>query len=337
MTIQGPQALLEKLSSKATTLQNNTREKALAFVSAGVGCFAFTLLQSVGIITSFQENGFFDEKELIKKRFKNLTAVRAALLSLCLCKAIIKRNSSYFLTDLGIQLVNHVGLITMVFDGYGELMAKGVSIAFDEIQNPGKYLKGGSIAVSSIQFSEELDPIIVDVIKKLKIKGTICDVGCGSANHLLKLHNATSLPGLGLDSSLEAVKIAKKATKKYPAIKIELANALNLEKVWDDVELLMQSFMTHDLFPDNHFVNSLKAYHKNFPNLKYFLIVDIVAPEDSLVSHMPAFDYVHGLLGIETRKHERFTSLFSKAGYKIVKEISVDMPNTYLWVLKPNH
>jgi hypothetical protein len=40
----------------------------------------------------------------------------------------------------------------MVFEGYGELMAKGVLIASGKIDNPEKYLNGESIALSSIQF-----------------------------------------------------------------------------------------------------------------------------------------------------------------------------------------
>ncbi len=335
MTLQrSPQAVLEEAPDKI--IQSDPAQGALNFVSIGVGCFALTLVQSVGIVTSLIENGCFGEDELKNnKKFKNLPAIRAALLSLCLCNVLTKKRGKYFLTPLGTELVDHIGLVTMVFDGYGELMAKGVPIAFDKIKKPEKYLKGAAIALSSIQFGEKVDPVVAEVIKKFRLKGTICDVGCGSADRLLRLCKETSLPGLGLDSSQEAVTIAKKAAKNHQNINIECANAAKLEGVWEDVQLLMQCFMTHDIFPDDQFVESLSSYCKNFPNLKYFLVIDIVAPEDSFESHMPAYDYVHGLLGIETRKYERFTSLFLQAGYKIAKEISIDMPNTYLWVLKP--
>lgn len=317
-------------------IQSDSAQGALRFVSTGVGCFALTLVHSVGIVNSLVENGYFSEDELKNnKKFKNLPAIRAALLSLCLCNALTKKEGKYFLTPLGTQLVDHIGLVTMVFDGYGELMAKSVPIAFNKVKKPEKYLNGAAIALSSIQFGAKVDPVVAEVIKKLRLQGTICDVGCGSADRLLRLCKETSLPGLGLDSSHAAVAIAKKAVENNQKVHIEYANAANLEGVWEDVHLLMQCFMTHDIFPDDQFIESLSAYRKNFPNLKYFLVIDIVAPEDSLESHMPAYDYVHGLLGIETRKHERFTSLFLQAGYKIAKEVPIDMPNTYLWVLKP--
>jgi hypothetical protein len=329
------QAVLKEAPDKI--IQSDPAQEALNFVSTGVGCFALTLLHSVGIVISLLESGCFSETELkSNKKFKNLPAIKAALLSLCLCNVLTKKENKYFLTSLGKQLVDHIGLVTMVFDGYGELMANGVPIAFDKVKKPEKYLKDAAIALSSIQFGKKVDPVVAEVIKKLRLKGTICDVGCGSADRLLRLCKETSLPGLGLDSSHEAVAIARKAAEPYQNINIEYANAANLEGVWEDVQLLMQCFMTHDIFPDNQFIESLSSYRKNFPNLKYFLVIDIVAPEDSLESHMPAYDYVHGLLGIETRKHARFTSLFLKAGYKIAKEVSIDMPNTYLWVLTPN-
>lgn len=309
---------------------------ALDFVSTGIGCFALTLIESAGIVSSLIEHGYFDEKQLLnQKEFKNLPAIKSALLALCLSKVLVKNNKRYYFTELGNQLAGHIGLVTMVFNGYAKLMANGIPISQGKVKKPEKYLNGSAIALSSIQFGEKVDPIVAETIKRLRLKGTICDLGCGSANRLLNLCKMTSLPGLGLDSNNEAIRIAKERTTNYPAISIEKADGANLEGVWEDVQILMQSFMTHDIFPDEKFISSLNGYLKNFPNLKYFLVIDIVAPEDNLASHMPAYDYVHGLLGIETRQHDRFTSLFIKSGYKISQEIAIDMPNTYLWVLQP--
>lgn len=318
-------------------IQLDPAQGALNFISTGVGCFALTLVHRVGIVNSLLENGHFNEEELEdREKFKNLTAIKGALLSLCVCHVLARKGNKYFLTHLGMQLIDHIGLVTILFDGYSEMLAKGVSIAFNQIRQPEKYINGSTVALSSIQFGEKIDPLVAEVVKELGIEGTLCDIGCGSANRLLKLCQATSLPGLGLESNYEAIAIARRAVEKHPHLHIEYGNAIKLWGVWEEVQLLMQCFMTHDIFPDDQFVESLSSYRKNFPKLEYFLVVDIVAPEDSLKSHMPGYDYVHGLLGIETRKYERFTSLFLQAGYKIIREISAEMPNTYLWVLRPD-
>lgn len=315
---------------------NLNAHTALEFVSVGVGCFALTLIESVGILSSLVQDGYFEESRLTKQK-KNMSvpAIKSALLSLCLCNVLAKSDGRYTLTALGFELTKYIGLVTMVFDGYGELMAKGVPIAAGKITHPEKHLNGAAIALSSIQFGEKVDEIVLETIKKLRLKGTICDLGCGSANRLVKLCKETALPGLGLDASQEALKIARTRSEKYPSINIEYGDATNLEGVWEDVQILMQCFMTHDISPDETFVRVLSSYKNNFPNLKYFMIVDIVAPEENFSSHMPAFDYVHGLQGIETRKYDEYTSLFGKSGYHIAKEIPIDMPNTYLWILKP--
>jgi len=332
------QEFLEESTSEIRLQTHYNSKLALNFVSNGVGCFALTLVQRVGILPLLIEKGFFSEKEIENsEKFKNTTAIKAALLSLCLCGALTKNNEQYQLTNLGYQLAKHIGLVTMVFEGYGELIAKGVLIASGRENYPEKYINGESIALSSIQFGEKaVDPEIINIVKDLSLKGTICDLGCGSAHHLLELCKATSLPGLGLDASPEAVNVARKTTEENPNITIELADGANLEGVWEDVEVLIQCFMTHDIFPDEKFIQSLSSYRQNFPNMKYFIVIDIVAPEENFSSHMPGYDYIHGLLGIETRRYERFISLFSRSGYNVDREVIIDMPNTYLWVLRPH-
>lgn len=317
--------------------KNSTTQHALDFISSGVGCFALTLIDSVGIVSSLMKSGHFNEEELSnQEKYKKPLAVKSALLSLCLCKVLTKNHGSYSFTELGKQLANHIGLVTMSFDGYGQLMANGVQIASGKTLDLDKYSNRSTVALSSVQFREKkVDPIMIETIKELQVKGTICDLGCGSGELLLKICKDTSLLGLGLDLSEDAVEIAKNKTVGFPNISIEKGDATDLQGVWEDVQILVQTFMTHNIFPDEKFIESLRAYRRNFPNLKHFLVVDIVAPEEDFATYMPAYDYIHGLLGVETRQYDRFTSLFTKAGYTISKTIAIDMPNTYFWILSP--
>lgn len=327
---------LEDPTTGPSCQKNSNSQHALDFISSGIGCFALALIDSVGIVSSLMRDGYFNEEELSnQEKYKKPLAVKSALLSLCLCKVLTKNHGFYSFTELGNQLAKHIGLVTMSFDGYGQLMAKGVPIASGEVHDPDKYSNRSAIALSSIQFREKVDPIMIGTIKELQLKGTICDLGCGSGELLLKICRDTSLPGLGLDLSEDVVEIAKNKTANFPSISIEKGDATDLQGAWEDVQVLIQTFMTHNIFPDEKFIDSLSAYRRNFPNLKYFLVVDIVAPEDNFASYMPAYDYIHGLLGVETRQYDRFTSLFTKAGYTISKTIAIDMPNTYFWILRP--
>lgn len=302
------------------------------FVSAGIACQAFALIERMGILDVLQTKGHFDLKSL--GQFKNPPAIKAALNSLKVSGVLEKENSRYILTSFGEQLVQQRGLITMLFDGYGPLMAKQVDIAQGNILKPSKYINGSSVALSSIQFgADEIDPLVIDVIKGLKPKRTICDLGCGTADRLIKVCQATGLPGLGLDDHSGAVRLAARLTRDNPHISVEKGDVSHLKGVWEDVEILMQSFMLHDIVPESEALQTLKSYKDHFPHFKYLLIVDIVAIEDDSLVHMPGFDYIHGLQNIEPRKYQETLSLFQKSGYKIKKEYQVGMPNTYLWLL----
>jgi hypothetical protein len=301
---------------------DHSRETLTAhdFVSIGIACNAFTLIDRKGILDQLLTQGSYDSKAASP-------AIKAALLSLRLANALIQENSKFYLTNLGHQLAQARGLITMLFEGYGRLMAQQK----DNLASPSKYINGAAIALASIQFGKEhIDPLVVETIHNLKPRRTICDLGCGTADRLVKVCQTLQVPGLGLDNHPEALKLFK----NHPLISIEQADVSHLKGVWEDVEILMQSFMAHDIAVDDDCIAMLKSYTQHFPNFKYLIIVDIVAPEDDSSSHMPGFDYIHGLQGIETRKYNHMISLFEKAGYQIVQEHHTGMPNTYLWLLR---
>ena len=114
---------------------------------------------------------------------------------------------------------------------------------------------------------------------------------------------------------------------------LEQADVAHLKGVWEDVEIIMQSVMIHDIADEAECIKMLQSYSTHFPNFKYLLIVDVVAAEDGSSSYMPGFDYVHGLQGVEPRKYQENIALFQKAGYRIEREYPVGLPNTFLWLL----
>lgn len=66
MSMQRQKAIIEETPSKV--IQSDSSQGALDFVSIGVGCFALTLIQNVGIISSLVEDGHFDDEKLKNKK-----------------------------------------------------------------------------------------------------------------------------------------------------------------------------------------------------------------------------------------------------------------------------
>lgn len=298
----------------------------LECISNSIGCFALSFLATKNILNQIalgqiEENSFDTHEDRI--------AIRSAIYTLIQCKIIDINKEHYALTPFGKSLVNHLSLIQILFAGYGNLLVRSA------LKTPSKSLLNNSeIAKFSVPFGKEVDPIILEEISFLQIKGTICDLGCGIPNRLINFCAQFGVPGLGIDYSRKTLTIGKKLIKREEKIRLERDDIANLKKIWPDVDILMQYFVLHDITPASKCISVLQDYQIHFPNFRYFLYIDIIF---SLTKeHMPGFDYVHGLQNIQTRSYEETVDLFSQASLHICKERKIEkLPNTYLWILTP--
>ncbi len=226
----------------------------------------------------------------------------------------------------------------MLFDGYSGLMSQQSSIS----KNSKNYdfptlLNGEAIAESSIRFGEKtVDPFLLKEFSKLKFSGTICDLGCVLCTRLSKICKLTNHPGLGFDNIPEVIEDAINASVDDKLISCECHDIKKLEGIWEDVVVLMQCFVFHDFVPEIRCKGVIDSYLNNFPNLKNFFYVDIVAPSQSQQDMMPGFDYVHGLMKIKTRTYEETIQMFKDSRFEVTKETPIrGLPNTFLWILSP--
>ena len=193
-------------------------------------------------------------------------------------------------------------------------------------------------AASSIDFSSDnLDPLLLKIFEAINTKGTICDLGCGTADKLVKICQATNSPGLGIEFDKQVIKESKKLIKNFPQIEIIHGSLAALKGVWEDVTVAMINFVCHDITSINECSKILRSYQTHFPRMRYLIIVDIVSPSKKVPTIMPGFDYVHGLQGLSPKNYEETLETFQKAHYCLLQEISVpNMSNTFIWILQPN-
>ena len=188
---------------------------------------------------------------------------------------------------------------------------------------------GKAIAQASIKISQEtVDPILIETISNLKHSGIICDLGCGCATTLARVCKATGNKGIGFE-------IQECLVRETEDISVELGNITALEGTWGDVSIVTQKYVFHDFVLD-HGADILRSYFSSFPNLEYFIYVDIVSPEKPGDTILPGFDYVHSLLGIPTPTYKQTVAMFEEAGYDVLQEIPVEqLPNNFVWILTP--
>ncbi len=311
-----------------------TKVECLDFVTIGLACHALCLIEYAGVLETIKNEGTLRESRL--QKYKNHHLVRAALVTLVGAKILALTNNAYSLTDLGKILTRNIGALMLPFVGYRSLLAK----QFELLDNPTSWkdsdIDYSAIALSSIEFGlQDLDPIVLDIFKTIKPKGTICDLGCGTGKKLAKIGEATNCSGLGIEKNAKVIKESEKFTSQRS--EIIRGDITNLKGIWEDVEVVMISFVYHDINPMKKCIKFLNSIHKHFPRSRCLIVIDIVSLSENLPSIMPGFDYVHGLQGITPRSYEETLETFAKANFNILREIDVpNMPNTFIWVLEIN-
>lgn len=337
-------AMKNKLSKKSGTesglleLSDLPYEtQCLNFVLKGIACHALCLLKESGVLDELLNQEAVNIAKICGN-FKNSSLMRSALVTLVHAKVVVHTNGDLKLTEFGRRMAESIGLLTVPLTGYRRLFAN----QYELLNYPERFncesIDFERVAWASKDFGkQELDQALKDVIKKINPRGTICDLGCGSGLKLQELCLLTNLPGLGIDLSDKVISEAVRTLPKHIDIEFVQGNISDLEGVWEDVDVALASYVFHDIIPNEECVKMLSSLRTTFPRLRSLIIVDIVASSLEDQDIMPGFDYVHGLQGVMPRTYSETMSCFSKAQYSIVEKFSVhNMPNTYIWILRPN-
>lgn len=323
---------------KNLKVDKRLKDAALEFINSGISCNCLVLLKELNLLDFLLLGNSIDKEMLSDPHFcSNYTAACSAFVTLEYSGVLTKNLDKFSLSDFGYALCDYIGLILMLFDGYGSLMSEQKKIALNRIKFPSKLMKGDSIAEASIDFGKDtVDPIISKIFKRYNIKGTICDLGCGIGARLSWLCHETGNSGLGIENNDKALHIARNKFKSNKSLSFEKGDICHLEGVWEDVAVVMQYFVFHDFVINKNCVSILNSCLDVFPNLKFFIYVDVLSSSDGDRSIMPGYDYVHGLLGISTPTYNDIIKLFNESNYFVIDEFSMpNMPNTFTWILVP--
>lgn len=310
--------------------------KHLDFLSKGLACHALCLLEYAGVLDILMINGTINEKEL--NSFKNPSLIRSALVTLTSAEAISFNKNSYHLTPLGRNLGRNIGAIFLPLVGYRHLFAKQFELIDDPSGWEASDIDFNSVAASSIDFGQnDLDPTVLQVIQQIKPKGTICDLGCGTAEKLAGICEELNIKGLGIERDPVVIQASRKFTNGNPSVEVVQADITNLNGIWEDVNVAIMNMVFHDITPSSSCVEFLQSLRTHFPRLQRLLVADMVSMSEDSPSIMPGFDYVHGLQGMTPRNYQETMQTFVDAGYSVINETTVpNMPNTFVWVVSPH-
>lgn len=245
------------------------------------------------------------------------------------------------LTDLGEELYRERDIFVLWLDSYSDLMGYWLQSDATVLPDFGKVVKGDTVAIASAAVGNRyLDDDVLALFGDLKPRGTLCDIGCGNARRLIRLCKEFGLNGIGIDISEGALQAAEphvtEARRSGLEARVEHGDATRLQGSYPDVSIVMQTFMTHHIMPDNFCESVLRTYPITFPNAEYFLFFDTTTSEEKPHAQLfaPGFDYIHRLQGLRPRTRSEILSVFEDARFELLKEVILRVPNSYAWVLK---
>ncbi len=325
-----------RLVEKRGLVKRQSHDKAHDFIAAGVVCYAFTLIDGLGLLDQLLDaqglsSDFFHS-------YANPLAVRAAIQTLQCNDVVFLDKNVFRLTPFGKSLVTHLGSIKLIYSGYCKVLANQMKIVQDQPSQYWDLADDQAISKASAHMCEQfINHRLLAIIKKQSIQGTICDLGCGDASTLLYLCRKTKLPGLGFDLSSPSIHAAKSKCNQNDKITLQVKDITTLSEIYLEVEMLILSFVMHD-FSMAQYQKTLASLLECFPNVKVFVLIDAVASEDENPLQLPGFDYLHGLLGIRPRTLEETTGLLIESEFIIVnREPITELPNCYIWTLSPKN
>lgn len=308
---------------------------ALNFISAGVACYAFSLIDELGLLEQLiNEEGLSPD---CFELYSNPLVIRTAINTLKCNNIILFDQSVFRLTSLGENLVEHRSSIGLIYNGYGKVLASQIKITKEQLFNNNyvkdlindKAISRASSHLGNTFFNAKL----LEILQKHSIHGTICDLGCGDASTLISLCREKKLAGLGFDFSESSIEDAKKNLFYNEDVVLLTKDICNINEIYEDVEVLISSFVMHD-FSDILCKKMFKSFKIFFPNAKIFVYIDAVSPENGHHSQLPGFDYVHSLLGIKPRTFEETSTLLTESGFQILnQEAIIGLTNCYIWTL----
>lgn len=322
------------LTKPSSPNKKNKHDKAEDFIAAGVACYAFSLIDELGLLDQLLSGQNLPYNIFLS--YPNPLVVKTALQALECSNIIFFDEHVFQLTSFGKSLARHRGSIGLIYNGYRETISNQLRIAQDQPSQNWDLIDSEAITKAASQMGDEFfNTTLLSILRKHSIKGTICDLGCGNASTLMYLCRKEKLPGLGFDFFSSSIDVAKGSLNQNDKITLLTKDITKIDEVYPEVEVLLQSFVMHD-FSDAVCRKTIQSLLTSFPKARLFLYLDAVSPVNENPLQLPGFDYIHSLLGIKPRTLKETSNLLADSGLHIMNLDPIQgLTNCYIWTLCP--
>ena len=305
--------------------------------------FALGHAAQIGLLDQLKASGTVDPISFSRRTGTQAEGIAEICLNLERAK-IIQRHGCNIVKGPSFDVAfENAGYFQWFLLGYGGLLAApeathGTATA--------RGRNGAAIASGSARIgSFHVDPILFPYALQ-RAGSSVVDLGCGSGQRLIAMAKADiSLRATGIEIDPTVVEIGKQLIDRENVgdrVQIIRADVTRLEEgEWRDIpqDLIMMSFMGHDMWPHENAVRVFAQLRRSFGRCRCFLMSDTVRGNEML-SDTPIFTkgfaLSHALMGKYVPRIDEWDDLFVETGWTLIARQSLGVPDTYMFDLVPS-
>lgn len=304
-------------------------------------CTALGTLEMHGLLKKISNEDLNRKKE--QENSQREALINASLEYLEYRNILVYKDSTYQFSDLGKQLYTDIGYLIWFIGGYGNVMSnlpsliKNPFLYHNSITREGKWVAIGSAVIGY----SDVKPYVWKMLNAISFH-KVLDIGCGNASQLLSICEDFNCEGIGVDidhaSCLEAKKLVKEKgfDRKIEIIKTDAANINDIPKL-EQVDLLSAFFLLHEIYNmgEEILVDYLRTLAKRLPNHAYFLIAEVVPPNDDKNQPFNSeFNFIHSMMMQTLPSKNQWVELLENNGFVTTELVPLDLPGGFLFLCK---
>lgn len=172
-----------------------------------------------------------------------------------------------------------------------------------------------------------------------------CDLGCGSAERLLKIaKKRPGVRGVGVDVDGEVIalaqgRISEESLEDRVAVFEGDVRNLSSRPEFADVDLLFCFFIGHDMWPRARCEQVLQRLLSIFPRVRRFLFCDTcrseAAPSPDIPTFTLGFELTHSVMGQYIPSEAEWLALFEDSGWRCAGRREIGIPFSTIFDLRP--
>lgn len=299
---------------------------ATSLFNSAVTAFAISAADEIGFLEDLQSTTTIDLETFAQKHDLHQPSVRALvdMLAHAGIVTVLQQDPIIVAKDGEFDDVwQNKGYFRWLIRGYGEMLSRAGDFcrpAFRNSTNPMHHRDGRAIAIAGKDYGGHfVDPIVDRAVDGIDFSVGI-DLGCGSANRLIRL--ARRHPGkrfIGVDVDRGAVDVAREAvtaaglTERITVVHDDIRD-LRERPEYADADLAVSFFLGHDFWPRQACLDTLEQIRRRLPGLHHFLLADTYRSPEARDAEAAVFtlgfELTHALMGQQVPTRQEWIDLF---------------------------